>query len=143
MSAFERHTFIARDPVDIFAFTLDPANATTVLPSVVRFEKLTEGPVRQGTQFRETRRMHGKDETTEIEVSDFRPPHAYAMRSASFGITVTYRYSFTPRTGGTDVHLRCDIEASGIKRLVKPLLARLLQKEDGAQLERIKHALES
>jgi hypothetical protein len=54
-----------------------------------------------------------------------------------------YRYIFQPERDGTRVNLVCEIRAGGLKKLMLPLVASILKKEDGDHLQRLKMALEN
>lgn len=58
----------------VFALTNDIDRATEWLPNGVRIEKLTEGPVRLGARYRETRRILGRDDSEIYEVVAYDPP---------------------------------------------------------------------
>ena len=64
-----------RAPIDrAFALANDIDRAMEWLPAGVRIEKLTPGPVRAGTRYRETRPVLGRDDTEIYEVSIYDPP---------------------------------------------------------------------
>jgi carbon monoxide dehydrogenase subunit G len=70
-----RLTETIRAPLDrVFALTNDLDRAMEWLPAGVRVEKLTPGPTRAGTRYRETRRILGRDDTEEYEVTVHDPP---------------------------------------------------------------------
>jgi uncharacterized protein YndB with AHSA1/START domain len=142
MAGFEMSERIARSPREVFDFITASDNAPRVVPSVKSMVKLTEGPAGVGTRYRETRLMHGKEAHAELEVVDYEPGQKYAMRNQTEGIETVYRYTFHPEAGGTRVDLVCELKASGFKKLMLPLVASILKKEDGDHLQRLKKALE-
>lgn len=143
MSGFEMNEWIARTPRQVFDFVTASENAPKVVSSVVSMVKLTEGPVRVGTRYRETRLMNGKEAQTELEVVDFEPGQRYAMKNVTEGIETIYRYTFKQENGGTRVDLVCELSASGLKKLMLPMVASILKKEDGDHLQRLKQAAEA
>jgi uncharacterized protein YndB with AHSA1/START domain len=142
MAGFEMSERIARSPREVFDFITASDNAPRVVPSVKSMVKLTEGPVGVGTRYRETRLMNGKEAQAELDVVEYEPGQKYAMRNLTEGIETVYRYTFHPDAGGTRVDLVCELKASGIKKLMLPLVASILKKEDGSHLQRLKKALE-
>jgi hypothetical protein len=58
------------------------------------------------------------------------------------GIQTVYRYNLQPESDGTRIDLVCEITARGIKKLMLPLVAAILKKEDGDHLQRVKRVLE-
>ncbi|NUM44254.1 MAG: SRPBCC family protein [Anaerolineales bacterium] len=143
MSGFTLTEWIARTPTEVFDFVTAPENAPKVVSSVTSMTRLTQGPLRVGTKYRETRMMNGKEQSTELEVVAFDPHHAYGMKNVTSGIESVYRYHFQAENNGTRVNLVCEVIAKGFKKLLTPLVASILKKEDGDHLQRLKKALET
>lgn len=143
MSGFEMNEWIARTPKEVFDFISASENAPKVVSSVVSMVKLTDGPVGEGTRYRETRLMNGKEAQAELEVVDFEPSQRYAMKNVTEGIETIYRYTFKQENGGTRIDLVCELSASGLKKLMLPMVASILKKEDGDHLQRLKQAMEA
>ena len=142
MAGFEMSEWISRSPKEVFDFITSSDNAPKVVPSVKSMVKLTEGPVRLGTRYRETRLMNGKEQDAELEVVGYEPDQKYAVKNVTEGIETVYRYTFHPKADGTRVDLVCEVKASGLKKLVLPMVASILKKEDGDHLQKVKKALE-
>jgi uncharacterized protein YndB with AHSA1/START domain len=142
MAGFEMSEWISRPPQDVFDFITASDNAPKVAPSVKSMVKLTEGPLRVGTRYRETRLMNGKEQSAELEVVEYEPDQKYAMRNVTEGIETVYRYRFHPEADGTRVDLVCEVKAGGLKTLVLPMVVSILKKEDGEHLQRLKKELE-
>ena len=142
MPGFEMSEFIHRSPQEVFDFISASENAPKVVPSVTSMVKLTEGPVRVGTRYRETRLMKGEEHQTELEIVEYEPVQKYAMKNETDGIETVYRYTFRPEEGGTRVNLVCEVKGSGAKKLIAPVVVSVLKKEDGDHLQRLKQAME-
>ena len=142
MAGFEMSEWISRSPKEVFDFITSSDNAPKVVPSVKSMVKLTEGHVRVGTRYRETRLMNGKEQHAELEVVAYEPDQKYAMKNVTEGIETVYRYTFHPEADGTRVDLVCEVKAGGLKKLVLPMVASILKKEDGDHLQRVKQVLE-
>lgn len=143
MAGFNLSEWISRSPKEVFDFIITSDNAPKVVPSVKSMVKLTEGPARLGTRYRETRLMNGREQHAELEVVAYEPNHRYAMKNVTGGIETVYRYTFQPEADGTRVDLACEVEAGGLKKLMLPMVVSILKKEDGDHLQRLKKALES
>lgn len=142
MAGFNLSEWISRSPQEVFDFITASDSAPKVVPSVKSMVKLTEGPVRVGTRYRETRLMNGKEQHAELEVVAYEPDQKYAMKNFTEGIETVYSYTFHPEADGTRVDLVCEVKAGGLKKLMLPLVASILKKEDGDHLQRLKRALE-
>ncbi len=144
MAGFEMSERIACSPTEVFDFITASENAPRVVPSVKGMVKLTEGLVGVGTRYRETRLMNGKEAHAELEVVEYEPGRRYAVKNLTEGIETVYRYTFHPEPegGGTRVDLICELKAGGLKKLMLPMVASILKREDGDHLQRLKQALE-
>ena len=134
--------WISRSPQEVFDFITTADNAPKVVSSVKSMVKLTEGPVRVGTRYRETRLMQGKEQSAELEVVAHEPNQKYAMKNTTEGIETVYSYTIRPEANGTRVDLVCEVKAGGVKKLMLPLVVSILKKEDGDHLQRLKKAME-
>jgi len=142
MTGFNMSEWVARPPKEVFDFISASENAPKIVQSVTNMVKLTEGPPRVGTRYRETRLMSGKEQQAELEIVEFEPTQKYAMQNVTSGIQTVYRYNFQPERDGTRIDLVCKLNAKGIKKLMLPLVAAILKKEDGDHLQRVKQVLE-
>lgn len=142
MTGFEQTEWIARAPEAVFAFITNTANAPKAMPQIQQMEKLTSGPTAVGTRYRETRVVNGKEHQAELEVARFEPPQYYSVRNSTEGIETVYHYIFTSEREGTRVMLKCELNAGGVKKLMLPVVAGILKKEDGDHLARLKKAVE-
>lgn len=143
MAGFKMTEWISHPPQKVFDFITTPDNAPKVVQSVKSMVKLTEGPVRVGTRYRETRLMRGKEEQAELEVVAHEPAQNYAVKNVTEGIETVYQYIFHPEANGTRVDLVCEVKAGGLKKLLIPLVVSELKKEDGDHLQRLKRVLET
>ena len=142
MTGFNTNEWIARPPKEVFDFITASENAPKIAQSVKSIVKLTDGPPRVGTRYRETRLMGGKEQQAELEIVEFEPTQKYAMQNVTEGIETVYRYNIQPEKDGTRIDLVCEVNAKGIKKLMLPLVAAILKKEDGDHLQRVKKMLE-
>ena len=92
MAGFTRSVTIDRDLETVWSFFLDHERMQSWMPDLVSIEKLTKGPVRFGTRYRETRLLLGSQHTGEREVSDFRDKRRYGTSVEMKGVKGTYEY---------------------------------------------------
>lgn len=101
------------------------------MPNFVRVEKLTDGDYRQGTRFRETRKMFGKPATEHFEVRDFVPGKKITLyidgsKGASGKGEYIFTYEFHPTgDGGTRMDISGEMVMPGgwFTRLMMKLMA--------------------
>ena len=142
MAGFSLSEWISRSPKEVFDFITSSDNAPKVVQSVKSMVKLSEGPVRIGTRYRETRLMNGKEQHAKLEVAAYEPNQKYAMKNVTDGIETVYRYRFNAEKDGTRVALDCELGARGIMKLMLPLVESILKKEDGDHLQMLKKVME-
>ncbi|MBD1380509.1 DUF3284 domain-containing protein [Metabacillus arenae] len=143
MAAFADSVFI-KAPVDkVFSFAIKPENSVQIMENVIKTEKLTEGPIQVGTKFKETREIRGRKAEAVIECTKFIQNEVYSVKSEAKGLEVTYHYRFKEVDQGTQVDFDCQIKTSGIiMKLTKPLFTKILKKEDGEHLQKMKSMIE-
>jgi hypothetical protein len=94
---------IAAPAADVFALFTDLENAAGRIRAIRQLELLTGGPVGAGTRFRETRVMFGTEQTEEMEIIAFDPPHSYTVRCVSGGMEYRTEFWFVSVGAGTRV----------------------------------------
>jgi len=92
---------IAAAPAAVFAICSDFEHAPQHVSAITKVEMLTPGPTRQGTRFKETRKMFGKEATETMEVLEFTPNSSFVLGAESCGTRYRTTFTFTPTSGGT------------------------------------------
>ena len=54
-----------------------------------------------------------------------------------------YHYRLAPESGGTRLEWTCELEASGLRKMMLPMVAAIMKKEDGDHLRLLKAYIES
>ncbi len=143
MNGFQFTEHITRSPQDVFEVLSNPARATEFLDSITESRKITDGPIAVGTRFFETRVLNGKEASAELVVSAYEPPTHVGISAEAEGIKVEYHYRLSPEGGGTRVNWTCELEASGLRKMMLPMVAAIMKKEDGDHLQKLKAYLEA
>ncbi len=143
MIGFQFTEHIDRPPLDVFAVLADPTRSVDYVEGVVRSAKVTDGQLAEGSVIEETRRVKGKESTGRLRIVALDSPSTFAIASEAEGITATYRYRLHPEGAGTRIEWTCELEASGLRRMMLPLVAAISKKEDGDHLVRLKAYIES
>ena len=143
MKGFQFSEHIARAPREVFEVVSDPREATGFLDNITASTKLTDGPIGVGTTFRETRVVSGKESSADLRIVAYEPDQHVGVSAAAEGVTVTYQYRLSPEGEGTRLLWTCELEAGGLRRMMLPMVAAIMKKEDGDHLQRLKAYLES
>jgi carbon monoxide dehydrogenase subunit G len=135
MNGFEFSEHIARPPREVFAVISNPTEATRFLDNIKESKKLTDGPTTVGTTFRETRVVGRKQASADLLVTAYEPDTHVGISTEAEGITVVYHYRLVPEGAGTRLTWICELEAGGLRKMMLPLVATIMKKEDGDTCE--------
>ena len=91
------------------------------ISGIVSVELLTDGPMREGTRWKETRKMMGKEATETMWITRFDPPRCYVAEAESCGTHYVSTLSFEQAGGGTRVTM--SFEGRPVTLLAKLLSA--------------------
>lgn len=78
------------------------AKTITAIDSIVM---LSEGPIGEGSRWRETRKMFGKEAVEEMWITNWKPHTSYSVEAESCGTHYKTEYTFTPSDDGTRVSM--------------------------------------
>ena len=130
---------VAAPPERVFAALSDPAQVEKWMTGLVRFERLTDGPLGKGTKLRQVRKMFGREAAEVFEVTEYDPPRAFGLfcdgrLGSSKKGEYRFRYVLEPRAGGTEVLFTGDIGGIGrfmefIGRLFMGFMCKALSKD--------------
>lgn len=143
MARIEGEMVIARPVDEVFDYAADQRNEPDYNPRMARSEKVTNGPVGQGTVFRAEVRSLGRTAPMRIECTDCQRPALLAsvtsMRQAEFRVTLT----FAPVPAGTRMHWSEQVRLKGGLRPLAPLVTWLGARQEQAIWTSMKRQLES
>jgi uncharacterized protein YndB with AHSA1/START domain len=77
--SFDTVLVISASPERVFSTMTDLDGWSTWMKGLVRVEKLTDGPVGVGTEWRETRKMMGKEGSEVFDITAFDPPRSMSL----------------------------------------------------------------
>ncbi|MFJ5954444.1 SRPBCC family protein [Paenarthrobacter sp. NPDC092416] len=92
-------------PEKVWAVISDIPGSAGTLSGIDAIQMLSEGPYGEGTRWKETRTMMGRQETVEMWVSQTDPPRSTTVKALQGGADYTTRFSLAERDGGTDLTL--------------------------------------
>lgn len=110
-------------PVErVFDVATDLSHAAEHIRGIEKIELLTEGPVRAGTRWHETRKMMGQVSTETLEVIAFDRPHSYVVGCGSCGAYFETTFRFQPDGDCTLLTLDVRTEARSLMaKLMSPI----------------------
>jgi carbon monoxide dehydrogenase subunit G len=114
MPGFTLTKDIAAPPAVVFAWFTDLDKAAVHIKAIKKIEKLTEGPIGQGTRFKETRFMFGKEATETMEIAALEPNRSYTVTAHSCGAQFNTVFRFLPSAIGTALEVDFSTKAASL-----------------------------
>lgn len=121
MQTFDNTLTIARSAGEVFAFLAEFENVPRWNYAIEQTRKVSPGPVKVGTAYRQTRAIPRRSEET-FEVTVFEPPSRLAIDGQIGPFRATSGYLLEPVTDGTRLTNHVELEpSSAVLRLIGPL----------------------
>jgi hypothetical protein len=143
MSHVRGEILIDRPVDEVFDYVADERNEPSYNPAMVRVEKLTDGPVGEGTRYRATVVSMGRPVDMLIETTTAERPATLSsvtvMRSARIAGTLT----FVPEHDATRMTWDWDVTPTGPARILGPVITSVGRRQEAAIWGRLKDVLES
>ncbi|HME04459.1 MAG TPA: SRPBCC family protein, partial [Solirubrobacteraceae bacterium] len=109
-------------PAEAFAYLSDFSNAQEWDPGTVQAERLGEGQLGEGTEFRLVAAFLGRHTTLTYRIVEYDPPNAVTFRGENSTVVSLDRIAFESSDGGTRVLYDADLRLKGLLKLADPLL---------------------
>lgn len=97
--------------------------------------------MRTGSRFREIRRIQGKEEQIEGEITALEPNRRLETKTVTKPQAMV-SYSLDPEQGGTRLKYKLVLKTSGLMRLLEPMIANSIRKDSQADFETLRRILE-
>ncbi|HLT55104.1 MAG TPA: SRPBCC family protein [Bacillota bacterium] len=128
---------------------LDLDAAKNWMQGFVGIERLDEGPIKEGSEWKETRKMFGKEATEHFEVVELKKPEKIVLRcDGTKGTTGKgeYIYTYTVQSAGNETEVTLHGEIRGLTGLAKffgKMLGGTFEKACAKDLDALKNYLEN
>ena len=123
MAHYQATVDTPRPPAQAFSYLSDFTTAAEWDPGTVQSERLGEGPIGEGTEFRLVAAFLGRETTLTYRIVEYQPPHAVTFRGENSTVVSLDRITFQPSDGGTRILYNADLTLKGPLKLADPLLA--------------------
>ena len=110
-------------PADAFAYLSDFATTEEWDPGVARAERLTEGPIREGSEFRVVARFLGRDVPLVYVVETLQTPSRVVLRGENATTVSLDEIRVAPDGTGCEVTYDAKLSFKGVLRVAEPALA--------------------
>lgn len=146
MARIERTIQINRKPEDVFALLTDLDRLPDWATVVVETHDVPHRPIRNGTTFRQTLRVAGRNLEAEWHVAELEPPRHVAYKAtAPGGGQLAMKQTIVPSGDGSQVELELDYDLPGgfLGEMVNQVfLERRNEREAEHSLHNLKELLE-
>jgi uncharacterized protein YndB with AHSA1/START domain len=114
---------IDRSVEDVFDYVADERNEPTYNAQMRLAEKVSDGPIGVGTQYRGEVVSGGRPVSMIIEVTEYERPGRLASKTTMSSMDIVYTLTFEPVREGTRMRWSGEIEPHGMLKLMGPIVA--------------------
>lgn len=143
MARIEGEITIGRPVEVVFDYVADQTNEPLYNPSMVRAEKVTSGPIGEGTQFRSAVGSAGRTAEMLIECTGYERPRLLTSITTMKQADIEYTLRFEPAGAGTRMRWSGRVRPKGPFRLLGPLITRMGVRQESRIWASLKSHLES
>jgi uncharacterized protein YndB with AHSA1/START domain len=118
-------------------------NTTRWSRGVLEARQTSDGPLGVGSTLQTVVKAFGRRRTADYLVTEYEPNHAFAFEATSGPMTSRARYSVEPAGAGTRLTASGQAAATGLYRLLTPIIVRTVKRHSEADLANVKRILEA
>lgn len=123
----------------VFQTIADIREFSKVVPHIVDVKFLTKQQLGVGTRFLETRLMHGKEASTELEVTEYIENDKIRLVADSHGTVWDTTFTVTEQNGQTTLVMIMDAKAyKFLPKLINPLIKGAVAKAVASDMNQVK-----
>ncbi len=141
MAHYQASLDASRSPQEAFAYLSDFSTTAEWDPGVVEAERLGDGPVGEGTEFRLLARFLGRETPLVYRMVEYDPPAAMTVRGENASVVSLDRITFEPLSDGTRITYDAQLTLKGAMKLADPLLALAFKRVGDRALEGLRATL--
>jgi carbon monoxide dehydrogenase subunit G len=143
MTAITQSVTVDRPVAEVWAFIGNFENTTRWSRGVLEARQTSDGPLGIGSTLQAVVKAFGRRRTADYLVTEYEPNHAFAFEVTSGPMTSRARYSVEPVGAGTRLSASGELEASGLYKLLAPILLRTVKRHSQDDLANVKRILEA
>ncbi len=141
MAHYQASLDASRSPQEAFAYLSDFSTTAEWDPGVVEAERLGEGPIGEGTEFRLLARFLGRETELVYRLTEYDPPTAMTVRGENATVVSLDRITFEPIGDGTRITYDAQLTLKGAMKLADPLLALAFNRVGDRALDGLRQTL--
>jgi uncharacterized membrane protein len=135
---------IDRPVKEVYEYIVNVENAPKWQPAVIEVKRLTEGPIRVGTQFSEVAKMMGMRVNTICAITELEVDKKFGFKGSSTGpLEYEALYTLEPSGSATRLNIVGKMRAKGFWKLLEPIFKGEVKKESRQELLTMKRMIET
>jgi carbon monoxide dehydrogenase subunit G len=107
---------------EVFSYLSDFSNTREWDPSTVQAERVDDGPVREGSEFRLVAAFLGRESAITYRVVEYDPPNAVGFRGENSTVISLDRIAVEATDTGSRIAYDAKLTLKGLSKLADPLL---------------------
>ncbi|MGZ8693590.1 MAG: SRPBCC family protein [Gaiellaceae bacterium] len=139
---FSEQILVSRPAADAFQYIAEFENTAEWDPGIAESKKLTDGPVRVGSQFDVVALFRGKRQRFRYTVTELVDGRRIVLEGAGAKATSVDAITVDPSGSGSRISYTADIKLKGLRRLAEPLLKPMLARTGEKALAGLKQKLD-
>jgi carbon monoxide dehydrogenase subunit G len=143
MSTMTQSVTINRPVAEVWDFIGNFENTTRWSRGVLEARQTSDGLLGAGSTLQTVVKAFGRRRTADYLVTEYEPNHAFAFEVTSGPMTSRARYSVEPAGAGTRLTASGEVAATGLYRLLAPIIVRTVKRHSEADLTNVKRILEA
>jgi carbon monoxide dehydrogenase subunit G len=143
MPTITQSVTINRPVEEVWDFIGSFENTTRWSRGVLEARQTSDGPLGVGSTLQTVVKAFGRRRTADYLVTEYEPNHAFAFEVTSGPMTSRARYSVEPAGAGTRLTASGEAQATGLYKLLAPVLLRTLERHSQDDLTNVKRILEA
>ncbi len=140
---FSEQIVVSRPAADAFQYIAEFENTAEWDPGIAESRKLTDGPVRVGSQFDVVALFRGKRQRFRYTVTELDDGRRIVLEGVGAKATSVDAITVDAGDSGSRISYTADIQLKGLRRLAEPLLKPMLAKTGEDALAGLKQKLDS
>jgi carbon monoxide dehydrogenase subunit G len=143
MTTITQSVTVDRPVAEVWNFISNFENATRWSRGVLEAKQTSDGPLGVGSTLQTVVQAFGRRRTADYLVTEYEPNHAFAFEVTSGPMTSRARYSVEPAGAGTRLTASGEAGATGLYKLLAPILVSILKRHSQDDLANLKRILET
>jgi carbon monoxide dehydrogenase subunit G len=143
MPTIAQSVTVYRPVEEVWDFISNFENTTRWSQGVLEARQTSDGPLGVGSTLQTVVQAFGRRRTADYLVTEYEPNHAFAFTVTSGPMTSRARYSVEPAAAGTRLTASGEAHATGLYKLLAPILVRIVKRHSQDDLANAKRILEA